>query len=62
VRGDRGQRGIEGQEIEQNGELGYHQNVPDARKARGSQNPTGMLLAELSNKREREPVEIIWRS
>jgi hypothetical protein len=33
------------------------QKVPDARKARGSQHPTGMTLAEIPNKGEREPVE-----
>jgi hypothetical protein len=43
----------EGQEIKQmcsNGGWrtgGSHQKVPDARKARGSQNPTGMTLAEI---------------
>ena len=29
------------------------------RKARGSQDPTGMTLAEIPNKVEREPVETI---
>jgi hypothetical protein len=37
------------------------QKVPDARKARGPQNPMGMILAEIPNKREREPVETMWR-
>jgi len=42
------------------GELGgSHKKVPDARKARGSQDPTEMRLAEISNKGEREPVETI---
>jgi len=41
--------------------LGSYQNVPDARKARGSQDPTRMILAEMSNKGEREPEEIISR-
>ena len=36
-----------------------HQQVPDARKARGSQDPTGMTLAEIPNKGEIEPVETI---
>jgi hypothetical protein len=56
------------QEIEQrcvavrDGELwGSHQKVPDARKARGSQDPTGMTLVEIPNKGEREPVETISR-
>ena len=35
--------------------------VPDARKARGSQDPRGMGLAEMSNRREGEPVETISR-
>jgi hypothetical protein len=38
---------------------GSNQKVPDARKARGSQDPTGMTLAEIPNKGEREPVEIM---
>ena len=38
---------------------GSHQQVPDARKARGSQDPTGMRLAEMPNKGEGEPVEIL---
>ena len=40
---------------------GSHQKVPDARKARGSQDPTGMTLAEIPNKGEGEPEEIISR-
>jgi hypothetical protein len=44
------------------GELGgSHQNVPDARKARDSQDPTEMTLAEIPNKGEGEPVETISR-
>ena len=39
-----------------------HLTVPDARKARGSQYPTGLALAERPNRREREPVETISRS
>ena len=62
-----GRRWSEGQEIEQrcvamgDGEPGSNQKVPDARKARGSQDPTGMTLAEIPNKGEREPVETISR-
>jgi hypothetical protein len=37
-----------------------HQKVPDARKAKGSQGPTSMTLAEIPNKGEREPVETIY--
>jgi hypothetical protein len=66
--GKRWGRSIEGQEIEQrcvamgDGELGgSHQKVPDARKARDSQDPTGMTLAEIPNKEEKEPVETISR-
>jgi hypothetical protein len=40
---------------------GSHQQVSDARKARGSQDPTGMTLAEIPNKCEKEPVENISR-
>jgi hypothetical protein len=43
------------------GAEGSHQKVSDARKARGYQNPTGMTLAEIHNKGEREPVETISR-
>jgi hypothetical protein len=43
---------------------GSHQQVPDARKARGSQDSTGMTLPEMSNKVKGEPVEVrqspIW--
>jgi hypothetical protein len=38
---------------------GSHQQVPDARKARGSQDTTGMRLVEMPNKGERELVETI---
>jgi hypothetical protein len=44
------------------GELGgSNQKVPDARKARASQNPTGMMLAETPHKGEGEPAETIAR-
>jgi hypothetical protein len=46
---------------EQGGREGSQQKVPDIRKARGSQDPTGMTLAEITNKGEREPVETISR-
>ena len=36
-----------------------HQKVMDDRKARGSQDPTGMKLAEIPNKVEREPIDTI---
>jgi hypothetical protein len=36
--------------------------VADARKARASQDPLGMTLAEISHKEEGEPVETIPRS
>jgi hypothetical protein len=39
------------------GTRGSHQQVPDARKAKGSQDPTGMRSAEMPNKGEGEPVE-----
>ena len=38
---------------------GSHQQVPDARKTKVSQNPMGMRLAEMPNKGEGEPVETI---
>jgi hypothetical protein len=66
--GRRQGRCTEDQEIEQLcscggwGTGGSHQKVSDARKARGSQDPTGMMtLAEIPNKGEREPVETIFR-
>jgi hypothetical protein len=34
-----------------------HPKVPDFRRARSFQDPTGMILAEIHNKGEREPVE-----
>jgi hypothetical protein len=34
-----------------------NQKVPDSRKARGSQDPTGMRLVEMPNKGEGEPVD-----
>jgi hypothetical protein len=37
------------------------QKVPDTGKARVSQDPMRMTLAEIPNKREREPVETISR-
>lgn len=43
------------------GNGGNHQQVPEARKVRGSQDPTGVTLAEMLNKREGEPVETISR-
>ena len=35
---------------------GSHQKSPDARDPRGSQDPTGMTLAKIPNKGEREPI------
>ena len=43
------------------GTRGSHQQVPGTRKARVSQDPTGMILAEIPNKGEKEPVETISR-
>jgi hypothetical protein len=43
------------------GTRGSNQIVPDARKARNSQTPKGMTLAEISHKWEGEPVETISR-
>jgi hypothetical protein len=43
------------------GEPGSNQKVPDARKARASQDPTGMTLAEITHKGEEEPVKTISR-
>ena len=42
------------------GKRGSQQKVPDARKANGSQDKTGMTLAEMPNQRERA-VETISR-
>jgi hypothetical protein len=36
-----------------------HLTVPDARKARGSQYPTGMTLAEIPNSGERDHIQRI---
>jgi hypothetical protein len=36
------------------GNWGSYQKVPDTRKARGSQDTTGMVLAEIANKGGRE--------
>ena len=41
--------------------MGSHKQVLDARKARGSKDPTGMRLAEMFSKGEGEPKEIISR-
>ena len=38
-----------------------NQKVPDARKARGFQDPPGMTLAEILNIGEKEPIETISR-
>jgi hypothetical protein len=38
-----------------------YQKVPDARKARGSQDPMGMRLAQVLKKREIEHIETISR-
>jgi hypothetical protein len=44
------------------GELGgSHQQVPGAKKASGSLNPTGMRLVEMPNKEEGKPEESISR-
>ena len=40
---------------------GSHQKVQDSRKTRVSENPVGMILAEMFNKGDREPVETILR-
>jgi hypothetical protein len=40
---------------------GSYQKIPDAWKARGSQDSTGMTLAEIPNKGEREPVQTTSR-
>jgi hypothetical protein len=41
--------------------VGSNQKVPDGRKARASQDPTGMLLDEIPHKGDGEPVETISR-
>ena len=38
-----------------------YQKVPDAKKAKGSQDQIGMALAETSNKQEKEHVKTIFR-
>jgi hypothetical protein len=43
------------------GTEGSPQQIPDARKARGSQNPTGMILAEMPNTGVGELVKTISR-
>jgi hypothetical protein len=43
------------------GGFGSNQKVPDARKARASQDPTGLILAEIPHKEEGESVETISR-
>ena len=43
------------------GTEGSNQKVPDARKARASQDPTGMTLAEVPQKGEGKPAETISR-
>jgi hypothetical protein len=43
------------------GNWGYHKQVPDARKARGSLDPIGMKLAEMPNNGEGGPVDTISR-
>ena len=43
------------------GTEGSNQKVPDVRKARASQDPTGMTLAEIPLKGEGEAVETLFR-
>ena len=40
---------------------GSQEKVPDARKAKESQDPMGITLAEMPSKGEREPVGTISR-
>jgi hypothetical protein len=40
---------------------GSNQKVPDARKARASQDPMGITLAKITHKGEVEPVKTISR-
>ena len=42
--------------------VGSYQKVPHARKKRASQDPSAMSLAEISNKGEGEPLEILSRN
>jgi hypothetical protein len=67
--GRRWRRCREGQEIEQrcvamgDGGVGSsNQKIPDARKARASQDPMIMSLTEIPHKGEGEPVNTISRS
>jgi hypothetical protein len=63
--GRRWERYLEGQEIKQsNGGWGtgdINQKIPDTRKARASQDPMEMTLAEIPHKGEGEPVKTISR-
>jgi hypothetical protein len=43
------------------GTRGSYQKVTDSRKARGSQDPMGITLAEITNKGESKLVETISR-
>jgi hypothetical protein len=43
------------------GNWGNNEKVPDGRKARASQDPTRMTLAEISHKKEGQTVETISR-
>ena len=61
-------RSTEGQKIEQRCVAvwawetgGSHYKVPGGRKARGSQDPVGITLAEIPNQGDRESVETICR-
>jgi hypothetical protein len=38
--------------------VGNHYKVPDTKGARGSQDPAGMILAEIPNRGDIEPEEI----
>ena len=40
--------------------MGSQEQVPDAKKAIGSEDPTGMGLAEMPKKWERDPLETIF--
>jgi hypothetical protein len=40
---------------------GSHKHVAEHRKARDTQDPPGMIVAEMHNKVEGEPVETIFR-
>ena len=43
------------------GSGGSNQKVPDARKARASQDPMGITLSEIPHRGEKEPVQTISR-